>query len=111
MGEIEPRLACEALDVDPGELADVLRLHGARLLRHAAEALENGISDERVDDSIASARTWLDKADALEFAWVLEHPEDDEKSDDARSADTEATPRRADLAVVAEQEFTGSEGA
>lgn len=110
MSEIDPRLACDALAVEPGELADVLRLHGARLLRHAAEALENGISDERVDDSIASARTWLEKADALEFAWALANP-DDVKSDDARSGVTEATPRRTDLAVVAEQEFTRSESA
>jgi len=89
MSEIDPRAACEALDVEPGELADVLRLHGARLLRHAAEALDNGVSDERVDDSIEAARTWLAKADACEVAWLLANP--DEESNEAAGV-TEATP-------------------
>ena len=98
--------ALAALGIGPGQLADVFRREAARVLRNAADHLDHGLGrDVQAEDAIQVALDWLRRADRLEFDWELRNP-DDVISDEARSDDTEATPRHADLAVVADEQDT-----
>lgn len=89
----------DELNIGTGELASMFRRDAARLLRMAAMALEDDLVDNG-DRYIERAHQRLATADALEFEWEREHPDEpfeiavelhEEKSERASDA-TEATP-------------------
>jgi hypothetical protein len=97
--------ACEALDIAPGQLADIFRHESARVLRALADDLDAGNEHVDADALVSTVLRHLDRFDALDMLWIELNP-DGEESVEAASGGTEATPLHRDAAAAAAREDT-----
>jgi hypothetical protein len=66
---------CALMGIEAGALADIFRREVARLLRRAADRVEDGVDTSHYP--YADVQSLLDLIEALEDEWSITHPDDE----------------------------------
>jgi hypothetical protein len=97
-----PGYVCDALGVEPDDLADVCKREAARLLRLYAQRLDTALPVDPDDDVLERSRHWLMLAGTLEDCADRVHRSGADQSERG----TEATPLTHSAVGAASQKGT-----